>query len=492
MKNFAVTAAVMAASDRACIDGGVPSVELMLRAARAIASHVPLGKKIYVFCGKGNNGGDGYACAHILKRRGQDVTVFALSDELTADAAYYRNMLERDFCGSVRPVAECDYLFGVAVDCIFGTGFKGEPRGVYADVIDKINAAGGFVVAADIASGLDGTSGIAVKAVKADVTVAVQTFKTGHFLNDGKDFSGKVFAEDIGIEIKGTKYPIFDADDVARLFPPRRNNTNKGSYGKCAIVGGCDRYVGAVKLASMGATALRAGAGLCVLCVPRCIYGEVAAATVECTMFPMPDGDGALVADKSALDEALKGCVCVAVGMGMGAHKRENLAILAHVFYKKIKVVVDADGLNALCDDPTLLDRAEADVLLTPHPGEFARLTQKTVAEVLADPVALAEKFASDHRCTVLLKGATTFVTDGHRGALITNGSPAQSKGGSGDVLSGTIAGIAACGNGVFDCACAATYLCAEAAKRAADVYGQQGVLASDVAKEIKRLSARG
>ena len=483
MNDFAVTAAVMAASDRACIEGGTPSPELMSRAAEGIAKHVPRGGRIYVFCGKGNNGGDGFACARILLGRGEDATVFALSGDISPDSAHYRKLLESEYPGSVRPIGECDYRFDTALDCLFGTGFKGEPKGVYAEVIDRLNAASGFVVAADIASGLDGTSGIAVKAVKANVTVAVQTFKTGHFLNDGKDFSGKVVAEDIGIPIVGEKYGIWREEDVKALFPKRKNNTNKGSYGKCAIVGGCEKYVGAVKLAAMGEAALRSGAGLCLLCVPRSILAAISPDVVECTLSPMPDLGGALAFDEAALDDALTGVKAVAVGMGMGANRDENL--------KPVKVVVDADGLNALTRDVTVLGAAAADVLITPHPGEFARLTGRSIGEVLASPIALAEEFARTHRCTVTLKGASTFVTDGKRGALVVNGSPAQSKGGSGDTLSGAILGIAAQGNSLFDSACAATWLCAEAAKRAAADFGETGVLASDVAKQLKNILGR-
>ena len=491
MTDFAVTAAVMAASDRACIEGGTASLELMGRAAEGIARHVPRGGRIYVFCGKGNNGGDGYACARILRARGEDVTVFALTDDVSADSAHYRALLESEYPGSVRPIEQCDYAFDVALDCLFGTGFKGEPKGMYADVIDRINAEGKFVVAADIASGLDGTSGVAVKAVRADVTVAVQAFKTGHFLNDGKDFSGKVVVEDIGIPIIGKKYAVVCKDDVGRLFPPRKNNSNKGSYGKCAIVGGCQRYVGAVKLAAMGEAALRAGAGLCTLCVPRTIAPAIAASVVECTMFPMPERDGSLLFDASATDEALAGAKAVAVGMGMGADHVQNGKILAHIFSKPLKVVVDADGLNALAQNVSLLDAASADILLTPHPGEFARLIGKKVKDVLADPIELSEEFASERRCTMLLKGASTFVTDGDRGALVVNGSPVQSKGGSGDTLSGAILGIAAQGNSLFDSACAATWLCAEAAGRAAKIFGENGTLASDVAVQLKNILAR-
>ena len=491
MNEFAVTAAVMAASDRACIEGGTSSLDLMQRAAEGIAKHIPRGGSVYVFCGKGNNGGDGYACARVLSKRGEKVAVFALSDDISPDSAHYRALFEAENPGAVRPIGECDYRFDVALDCLFGTGFRGAPKGVYAEVIDRLNAADGLVVAADIASGLDGTSGVAVKAVEADVTVAVQTFKTGHFLNDGKDFSGRVVAEDIGIPVVGARYAIVGEDDVKALFPKRKNNTNKGSYGKCAIVGGCQRYVGAVKLAAAGETALRSGAGLCSLCVPRSIFPAIARDAVECTLMPMPDSDGALAYDEAALDEALKRVDTVAVGMGMGANRGENLKILKHIFSRPVKVVVDADGLNALSEDVSLLDDAAADILVTPHPGEFARLTGKSIGDVLAHPIAHAEGFARAHRCAVLLKGASTFVTDGGRGAIVVNGSPALSKGGSGDTLSGAITGIAAQGNSLFDSACAAAWLCAEAAKRAAVRFGEQGVLASDVAVQLKNILGR-
>ena len=486
---YVVSNKVMAESDKACITGGVPSGELMARAAKGIFDNIDKSGKTYIICGKGNNGGDGFALACLMAEGGFDASVFYVSDNISADAAFYRQRLTESGFKKIYPVCKCDYDCDLIVDCIFGTGFSGVPKKEYAEVIERINSSRAKVVAADIPSGLDGTGGRAANAVKADKTIAIQAVKSGLLLGDGKDFCGEVVVVDIGIPIKGEKYAVIDNGFLRPLFQPRSKNCNKGSFGKSLIIGGSKEFPGAPKLAEAGRAALRAGAGLNTLCVPYSISGAYAESVVESTLFPMADKDGVFVFDKGSIDRVMKGVIAVAIGPGMGGDREENAKICEYIAKNfDCDCIMDADALNAFCENITVLKDKKARLLLTPHPKEASRLTGKSVDEILNDPVYAAKGLALSCNCIVLLKGATTVVTDGKEVALIADGTPALAKGGSGDVLTGTICGFAARGISLFDAACAGAYLCAVAAKQAEKEYGDWGVLASDVCKAAKKI----
>ena len=223
--------------------------------------------------------------------------------------------------------------------------------------------------------------------------------------------------------------------------------------------------------------------------MPYSLAAAYAANVVESTLFPMADSDGKLVFDKGSLDSAMKGVTAVAVGPGMGGNREENKKICKYIAENfDCDCILDADALNAFGQTITELKEKRARLLLTPHPKEASRLTGKSVDEILADPITAAAELAKSCDAVVLLKGATTVVSDGNKSALVANGTPALAKGGSGDVLTGTVCGLAARGISLFDSACAAAYLCAEAAKVAEKEFGDFGVLASDVCKAAKRI----
>lgn len=486
---YVVSNKTMADSDKACIAGGVPSVELMARAAKGVYDNIEKSGKTYIICGKGNNGGDGFALACLMTDGGFDVSLFYISESISDDALFYKNKLTERGFKKIFPVNECDFDCDLIVDCIFGTGFSGVPKQEYADVIEKINSSRAKVVSVDIPSGLDGTGGRANVAVKADKTVAVQAVKSGLMLGDGKDFSGEIVTVDIGIPIIGEKYIVADDSFIPALFKERKKNCNKGSFGKSLIIGGSLEFPGAPKLAEAGRAALRAGAGLNTLCVPYSLSAAYAENVVESTLFPMADKDGRLVFDKGSIDRAMKGVTAVAIGPGMGGDAEENSKICSYIAQNfDCSCILDADALNAFKENIISLKEKKCSLLLTPHPKEMSRLTGKSVDEILSDPINAAKELAKACDCIVLLKGATTVVSDGERTVLVSNGTPAQAKGGSGDVLTGTICGFAARGISLFDSALAGAYLCAEAAKNAEKEYGDWGVLASDVCKQAKKI----
>lgn len=486
---YVVSNKVMSESDKACIAGGVPSVELMARAAKGVFDNIDKSGKTYIVCGKGNNGGDGFALACLMNEAGYDVWVYYISSDISEDARYYRDKLRQAGFDHIYPVSECDYDCDTIADCIFGTGFSGTPKEEYAVVIDRINGSRAKVVSVDIPSGLDGTGGVAKIAVRADKTVAIQAVKSGLLLGDGKDCCGEIVVVDIGIPIIGEKYDVIDDAFVRPLFEKRKNNCNKGSFGKSLITGGSAEFPGAPKLAEAGRAALRAGAGLNTLCVPYSLVSAYAESVVESTLFPMADRDGKLAFDRGSIDRVMKGVTAVAIGPGMGGDREENAKICEYIVKNfDCDCILDADALNAFGTDIVRLKDKKARLLLTPHPKEASRLTGKSVEEILSDSVRAAKELAEDVDCVVLLKGATTVVSDAKKTALVANGTPALAKGGSGDVLTGTVCGFAARGISLFDAACAGAYLCAEAAKKAEKEFGDWGVLASDVCKAAKSI----
>lgn len=485
----ALTTKDMAYCDKRTIESGVPSAELMLRVASKVFSSRKWQGRIYIICGKGNNGGDGLALANIMLDNGIKPYVYLIKEPTTDDGRYYLSELKKKRYPNILTIDDCDYDCDVLVDCIFGTGFKGTPKKIYAEVIEKINSSEAYVISVDIPSGLDGDSGKYAVCVKADETITVQYAKSGLYLNDGKDMTGKLSIIDVGIGLYSDGYKVVEEDDISLLFPKRRQNTHKGSYGKSAIIGGCSNYLGAVKLADAGLCALRCGGGLNTLIVPKSHVDNIAKAVWESTLFGMSDKDGFMLFDKDELDKSLMGADCVAIGMGIGNRYEENLKIISHILKNyAIKVIIDADGLNSLAFDVSVLKRAKADVILTPHIKEMSRLCSLDITEIASDPIGVAKAFAKEYGVKVLLKGTSSVITDGDEVFLVVNGGAELSKGGSGDTLSGVMLGMLSQGRSTLVSAYSSAYLTAKVAKGLCEEYSEYGVLPSDVSKEIARI----
>lgn len=276
------------------------------------------------------------------------------------------------------------------------------------------------------------------------------------------------------------------AAELAPLLSPRDRNTHKGDYGYIAILGGCMAYSGAPRLANLAQSALRAGCGVATLAVPSALAPVVAPQLLESTLFPMPDRDGQMLFDEPGLSALITGRRAVAVGMGWG-RSRENICILDWLLtHYTGSLVIDADGLWALAELGTnRLAEASCRVVLTPHCGEFARLTGRTAAEIAASPTAPAEAFAKRHAVTLLLKGAVTTVTDGTDTLLVDRGCPGMATAGSGDVLSGVLAGLLGYLPPDVRTVALGAYLCGLAGEFAARDKGEISMLASDTVAHL-------
>lgn len=482
-----LTCAQMRAADKYTIEElGVPSAALMERAGKAIADAAEKalgvlgGRRVLAVCGGGNNGGDGYCAARLLSERGYDAEVFELCEKFSDDCAAQR----AKFTGTKHTVFPKE-RYDVVIDAIFGTGFRSVPEGKFADAIASVNACGAYVIAADIPSGLNGDTGTAQLAVRADKTVTIGERKIGLYLNDGADLCGEIVRADIGIALPPAAYiGRFSARELSDAFPPKKKNSNKGSYGRAGILAGSRAYSGAALL-SAGA-ALRAGAGYTRLFCPESVFPYYIGKYPELILTPMPDLEGHLRFDENAVRKMSENSDALAVGMGCGVTRDlyESLGLLLSEF--KGTLVLDADALGALAKFGTDILREKAcRVILTPHLKEFSRLTGSSVEEVKAGGAALAAAFAAEYGVTLLLKSNRSLVTNGKNTALVAEGGPSLARGGSGDVLAGIVCALAARGVTAFrSCVCGAHVL-GTAGDLAEGESNEYSVLASDVIAKL-------
>lgn len=489
-----------------------PAEELMRRAGegmvRALLARRPSLSSAAVICGSGNNAGDGYVMALLLREAGIPATVYTLSERRTAAGDYWAGKC-REAGVPFLPWEEGVDLsgYGALADCIFGIGFSGELKEPAAGAIRESNRcldAGTFVLSADINSGLNGDSGMAASVgdsgerlcVRSSLTVSVGGFKPGHFLSMAKDVMGEKINLDIGIAPLDKPYGLFEAEDAARAFPPRLNFSNKSDYGYVALIGGSLRYSGAVRLAAMASAAVRAGAGVVKTAAPASLCPLIAPQILEATLFPMPETDGELRFDEESLTALVRGIRSAAFGMGAGLSPETEKIVRWLLTRFGGTLVIDADGLNALSrmeDGKALLRestaRAAARVILTPHAMEFCRLLglprDTGVREVLENPIPLAEAYARETGATVLLKGPATVVTDGARTVLVDRGCPGMATAGSGDVLSGVLAALCGSCGDPLTAAASAAWVAGRAGELAEAEFGAVSMAAGDTVGKL-------
>ena len=490
-------AKAMRATDRWAIDDrGIPGIDLMERAGEGLAALVrelEIGDEpIAVVCGKGNNGGDGYVVARLLREAGRTVRVLAIApvDELEGDARTNAERLPGDppepfSAATLEPAA-------LAVDALLGTGFSGVPRGPAAEAIDALNAWGGAVVACDVPSGVDASTGeVQGAAVQALATATFGAAKPGLWVNPGKAHAGAVRVVDIGIP-PGAPVPpppvglIHDAALLA-LVPRRRAGWTKFTSGHVLVAGGARGLSGAPCLAAEAAQ--RAGAGYVTACVPAAIQTVCEIRLLEVMTRGLPDDDGGHTEAGvgAVLDLAARGGALI-VGPGLGRTGGATAFARRLVQDAEVGIVLDADGLNAHAGDLGALRGRPAPTILTPHEGELGRLLGVDSGAVRARRLHHVREAARAAEAIVVLKGDDTLVAEpGGTVAVSPGATPALATAGTGDVLSGVTAAILARGVEPFAAACAAVRLHARAGVRAADERGVDGVIARDVIEALPR-----
>lgn len=499
-----VTAETMKGLDRFTIETiGIPGIVLMEAAGKAVADaarEMAVNSdlcRVLVVCGPGNNGGDGFVAARHLVDAGFDITVLILGEKQAFAGDALTNLKALDWFNA--PVIEAprgipdDVVAwaaeAVVIDAIFGTGLTRPVTGVFADTIDIMNTFQGPAIAVDIPSGIDSDTGSVLgTAFEADLTVTFGAAKIGHYVWPGRSHCGEVRVVPIGIPAvlldRSTDLRLLDRTDVSIAFPPRTPDSYKNTFGHVAVIGGLPGKTGAAILA--GRACVRSGAGLTTL-----MTTDVAGERIE-GQFPdlmldaiLSDSGDWIVADESAVRAALADKSAVVIGPGLGT-KPGTSSLIRQVLATGLPAVIDADALKVIAAEPELMDDICANSVITPHPGEAARLLGVDKAIVLGERLKAAKELSARTGAVAILKGAGTIIAapDG-RLAVSDTGSPALAVAGSGDVLAGIIGALLARGLVPFEAACAGVELHGMAGCVAAAGLGEYSVAATDLVELI-------
>lgn len=492
---------------RAIEELDLPGLVLMENAARGavqvIGSLYPQARSIAFFCGKGNNGGDGLAMARYFQALGLRVRVYLAGPRkgLKGDAAHQLDLADR----LKIPLTELDektnwsslrqevFGFDLLVDALLGTGIDKEVSGLFRDLILLINDIPVPKAAVDIPSGLSSDTGRPLGlCVKADLTVTFGLPKIGHVLFPGCRYAGRLFVVDIGIPpafwpAPADRVDLLDGELLVSSLPERDPEGHKGSYGHVLVLAGSRGKTGAAAMTSLGA--LRAGAGLVTLGIAESLNPIMEIKLTEAMTEPLPEGEPGHLGPE-ALDRIMtlvKGKKGMVIGPGLSTSPG-TIALVQALLSKlpDIPMVIDADGLNALAENPECFNNLTGKAILTPHPGEMSRLSGQSVKEIQADRIGAARAFSQKYGVVVVLKGARTVIAD-PQGPVYLNpvGHSVLAAGGTGDVLTGLILGFISQGLSLTQSACLGVFLHGQAGLLLARERGVQGILASEILEFI-------
>ncbi|MFV1951871.1 MAG: NAD(P)H-hydrate dehydratase [Nitrospinota bacterium] len=502
-----VTAEEMQEIDRKTIeDYGVQSIVLMENAGIQVVRvllerHKDISeKRIGIFAGKGNNGGDGMVIARHLVTKGIDTTLFLLArkEAVSGDANTNLKIVTEmgirtleidsleDFELHKKEILHCD----IFVDAILGTGLNSPVKGYYKDIISFLNNAGKFTLSVDIPSGLSSDAGeIIGEHIKADITVTFGFPKRGHLLYPGAKYVGRLEVVDISIPGRlsnKVKVNLIEEEDIRAIFHPRDPDSHKGNYGHILVVAGSIGKGGAAALASI--SALKIGAGLVTLALPESMNLAVEVGIPEVMTLPLPQTNKGTI-DLSAKDkilDSLEGKDVLLIGPGISTHPRTVKLLGELLMAVNCPVVIDADGINGLKTYLDLLKNISTPMIMTPHPGEMARLLDITVKDLRAKRLELTQNLAEKYNIYIALKGARSVIAEpGGEIYLNPTGNPGMATAGAGDVLSGIIAGLISQRFSLSNALKSAVYLHGLAGDIASMHLGQMSLIAGDIIDSI-------
>jgi len=490
----------------------IPGIVLMENAGRGAAEVISnafpdiRNKRIAIIAGKGNNGGDGFVIARHLLNHGISVKIFLLTDPkaLRGDSEINYHIFSR-MKGEVVPVPSSkDYQklkrdlerFDLLVDGIFGTGLDAEVRGYYREVIDHLNTLQKPIVAIDIPSGLDANTGKPLgTAIRASLTVTFGLPKVGHLIAPGSDYVGDLKVIDISIpqrlvEEEKIQTHLLENEEIRRwLSAPRRPDTHKGDYGHLLVIAGSVGKTGAAAMASEAA--LRMGAGLVTLAIPKSLNAIVAVKLTEVMTEPLPETPKQTLSLR-AFNSILRLCEnkrAIIIGPGIGTFKETQSLVLKLIKTLNLPIVLDADGLTALATQPKILPTDNHSLVLTPHPGEMARLIQSTGKDVQEDRIGISRNFSQSRQVHLVLKGYRTLIST-PKGEVFINptGNPGMASGGTGDVLTGMIGGLISQGFEILPSLQIAVYLHGLAGDKVISEKGEKSLVATEIIEKIPTL----
>jgi NAD(P)H-hydrate epimerase len=507
------TAEQMQELDRKAIEAyRIPGIVLMENAGRGatevISNTFPdfQKMKIAIVAGKGNNGGDGFVIARYLLNRRISVKVYLLADSkgLRGDAETNFQIFQRMKGEVISVPSSKDYQkvkkelekFDLLIDAIFGTGLDAEVRGYYREVIDHLNTLQKPIVAIDIPSGLDANTGKPFgTAVRASLTITFGLPKIGHVISPGLDYVGKLKLVDIGlpkklVEEERIQTHLLENDEIRGwLSTPRRPDTHKGDYGHLLVIAGSVGKTGAAAMACEAA--LRTGAGLVTLAIPKSLNAIMEVKLTEVMTEPLPETPKQTLSLR-AFSSILRLCEnkkAVIIGPGIGTFKETQSLILKLIKTLNLPIILDADGLTALATQPKILPTTNRSLILTPHPGEMAKLIRSTPKDVQEDRISISRNFAQSHHVHLVLKGHRSLIAT-PKGEVFINptGNPGMASGGTGDVLTGMIGGLICQGFDILPSLQMAVYLHGLAGDEMAQELGEKSLIARDIIEKIPAL----
>jgi len=503
-----VTAEEMRRIDKKAIEEiGIPSIVLMENAGLKVTEiiknkYAPLtGKSVYIFSGPGNNGGDGMVVARQLFNQKVKVKIFLLAEKekIKGDAATNLSIAERIGISikNITSSADLELLkqelkkADIVVDALLGTGTKGAPRGLMKDVIALINKYSKNIVAVDIPTGVDANRGQAEgEAIKAKYTVTFVYPKRGLYLYPGMDYAGKIEVVNIGIppslEENKINSHLLTLSDIPKNLFFRKLSSHKGNFGHLLVIAGSPGMTGAASLTAL--SALRAGAGLVTLGISEDLNPILEVKLTEVMTLPLPQTEERIIS-RQAFEKIKKfsqKCKAIAIGPGLSSRKEIKELVKMIILQLDIPLVLDADGINVLTGELSLLNKYRASLIMTPHPGEMGRLLGISTEEVQKDRIKAAVTLARKTGAIAVLKGARTVIADKKGNSWINpTGNPGMASGGSGDVLTGIISGLLVQRFSSLEAAKVGVYLHGYAADLAVQKKGKLSLIASDILEAI-------
>ena len=441
-----------------------------------------------ILVGSGNNGGDGLVAANLLLSSGISPTVLIIGEVKTPLARAAFCALDKSIpvvCLGDDGYENTIINAEIIVDCVFGTGFHGEFSQPVADLFAAVNSSPAHKIACDLPSGVDCKNGfVASGAVKYHKTVSFHAVKLGCLLSPAREFCGEITVRDIGIPDRADNsfaIEMFNAKKAKEVLPYRPDNSHKGTFGRVSLIVGSSKYIGAAVLSSLAA--MRCGVGLTQVITTSNVAKTIATKIPEAILLPVEPCSDGTISEKSA-DTLLNECEkssCVLIGCGLG--NTHNTAELTKKIVEKTKgiLIIDADGINSICPNIDILKNTKARVILTPHPAELSRLIGKGLKDTLGDRISETVRFCDEYGVTVISKSRESFVYDGKSAYVISTGNSALSKGGSGDMLAGMIASLAAQGVKPIDAAALGAYILGLCAEELSDSFSKRSILPTDI-----------
>jgi NAD(P)H-hydrate epimerase len=509
-----VTSEEMRRIDKKAIEEiGIPSIVLMENAGLKVADAIerkygPLkGRYVYIFAGSGNNGGDGMVVARHLFNQKVKAKIFLLAEKknIKGDAATnlaitekmgipMREITSPAFVESLeKELAKAD----IVVDALLGTGAKGAPRGLMKKVIDLINKHSKNTVAVDIPTGVDADSGeVRGEAIKAEYTVSLAYPKRGLYLYPGMNYAGEIEIADIGIpaglEEDRINCELLTLASISKKLFFRKPSSHKGSFGHLLVIAGSPGMTGAASLTAL--SALRIGAGLVTLGIPEDLNPILETKLTEVMTLPLPQSKEKTLCKEGfeKIKDFSQKCKAMAIGPGISSTKQTKELISTIIDQLDIPLVIDADGINVLAGELSLLKKYKAPLIITPHPGEMSRLVGASVEEIQEDRIGFTMALARRIGAIVVLKGARTVIASKEGNSWVNlTGNPGMATGGSGDILTGIIGGLLTQKLSCLEAAKTGVYLHGYAADLAAQRKGEISLIASDILETIPEATRR-